>query len=323
MKINSLSISGLITLDLHSLNNEGTEGNHLQTRQVQIVDENGHLHSVNAISGDMFKHIQAKHLYNISLEDDLALCNSCRRFDSNRIVTDEEFAESFQNEVSDSEILSKAIQTCTVDDLEGVLITREISSKKRAIARKSSVEFGWIVGHPESTRTDSYFHVKYDNQKRGKGSGELTGAGNVGQNIFHRPASSGQYAVILNLDLARVGFNDILMEQVLTDEEKELRVKALLKSVMYTFIKPEGAMRNTQNPHIVDFQGMIAISDTSMPAPTVSPLNSGFRQEIISLSESLNKLNGGKISLYEFGSLGSFSSILANFVEEVSVAGGK
>lgn len=32
MNIRSLSISGLITLDMHALNNEGAEGNHLHTR---------------------------------------------------------------------------------------------------------------------------------------------------------------------------------------------------------------------------------------------------------------------------------------------------
>ena len=54
MKINSISISGLLTLNMHALNNEGSEGNYLQTRMVEIVDEKGIAHSVNAISGDMF-----------------------------------------------------------------------------------------------------------------------------------------------------------------------------------------------------------------------------------------------------------------------------
>jgi CRISPR-associated protein Cst2 len=39
--IASISISGEITLNLHSLNNEGGEGNQIITRQVTIVDKAG------------------------------------------------------------------------------------------------------------------------------------------------------------------------------------------------------------------------------------------------------------------------------------------
>ena len=64
----NLSIAAKATLNLHSLNNEGGEGNQTQTRIVNIVSHDGRLHSVNAISGDMLKHIQAEHLYRISKE---------------------------------------------------------------------------------------------------------------------------------------------------------------------------------------------------------------------------------------------------------------
>ena len=41
MNIASISISGEITLNLHSLNNEGGEGNQIITRQLSIIDKNG------------------------------------------------------------------------------------------------------------------------------------------------------------------------------------------------------------------------------------------------------------------------------------------
>ena len=50
--INSLSLCARVTLDLHSLNNEGTEGNQQQTRMVYIIDQRGRRQSVNAVSGD-------------------------------------------------------------------------------------------------------------------------------------------------------------------------------------------------------------------------------------------------------------------------------
>jgi len=89
--IYSLSLCGRLTLDLHALNNEGTEGNQMLTRQVTIVDDTGTLHTVNAISGDMMKHIQAEHLLYAALADNLPVSAPCRRLDPNRIAADREF----------------------------------------------------------------------------------------------------------------------------------------------------------------------------------------------------------------------------------------
>ena len=54
----ALSISARAVLNLHSLNNEGSEGNQVQTRMVDVLtrnDEGDFVESnVNAISGDNF-----------------------------------------------------------------------------------------------------------------------------------------------------------------------------------------------------------------------------------------------------------------------------
>ncbi|MFT4756707.1 MAG: CRISPR-associated protein Cst2, partial [Vicingaceae bacterium] len=73
MNIASISISGEITLNLHSLNNEGGEGNQIITRQLSILDKEGNHHTVNGISGDMFKHIHSSHLVNYANEQGLEL----------------------------------------------------------------------------------------------------------------------------------------------------------------------------------------------------------------------------------------------------------
>src|ERR1044071_3168957 len=116
--IRSLSISGVITLDLHALNNEGAEGNTMMTRMVDIVDGAGAKHTVNAISGDMFKHIQAEHLQREAVASGISLCNGCRIFDANRICLDEEFTKhpEFNKDTKDSDILTKALQKCVIDD---------------------------------------------------------------------------------------------------------------------------------------------------------------------------------------------------------------
>ncbi|TGV30775.1 DevR family CRISPR-associated autoregulator [Mesorhizobium sp. M00.F.Ca.ET.186.01.1.1] len=307
----SLSISGLLTLDMHALNNEGAEGNQLQTRMVHIVDGEGEPTVVNAISGDMLKHMQAEHLHGIAVEKGLPLCAGCQKFNANRINADSDFIQTLGDKNAIGDTVKKVLQHCVVDDLEGVLITQG----GRSTPRKSTVEFGWMIGLPDKTRTESYFHVKFD-PNRGQGSGGESGA-NLGQNIFYRPASSGEYAVVMNAELSRVGFNDVEREHQIPVEARKERVKALLESVLLTFIKPLGAHRNTQFPHILNFTGVVSVSASTVPAPTVSPLKKNFSGELLSIQEQLNRLYPEAITTYEYASQAEFTKIMVDLIEQV------
>ncbi len=308
----SLSLSARATLDLHSLNNEGGEGNQIQTRMVDIVAGDGKLHNVNAISGDMFKHIQAEHYYRIAREDGaLPLCAACQVFDANRISADVAFMEKIADS-SDAEAIDLMLETCALDDIEGNLLTGE----GRSTPRKSVVEFGWVVGVPEVTTTDAYFHVKYA-RERGIETEEDEEArqANLDQRIFHRPTSSGVYAVVNHYEVARIGYNDIAQHYALDEEARAARYRALLKSLLYTFLQPNGAMRAAQLPHIVAFEGVLSYTTQVLPAPTVSPLNANFAQDIAGVTEALNALHTGAVEVRPFDSLTAFANTIRELVE--------
>jgi CRISPR-associated protein Cst2 len=311
----SLSISARATLDLHSLNNEGGEGNQIQTRMVNIIDQHGDLHNVNAISGDMFKHIQAEHLFNIAKNNSaLPLCAGCREFNANRINADTDFFQRTANK-TDTEVMDALLQTCAIDDIEGILITEN----KRSLPRKSVVEFGWVVGIPDKVETDSYFHVKYVTSERGKSdasrAAEEKSGTNLGQAIFHRPTSSGIYAAICHLELARIGFNDIAQHYAIDAEQRLIRARALLESVLYTFLQPNGAMRSSQAPHIVNVQGVVSISAGATPAPTVSPLKDDYREQMSRLKDSLNRIApNAAVETLAFDSLGDLTDIIGDIM---------
>jgi CRISPR-associated protein Cst2 len=316
----NLSISARLTLDLHSLNNEGGEGNQIQTRMVNIVDREGELHSVNAISGDMFKHIQAEHLFQIARAEDLPLSAGARVFDANRINADDAFISRTAN-MTDGDLLTDLLTTCTVSDIEGVLVTEG----KKSVPRKSVIEFGWVTGVPERVQTDSYFHVKYAQDRSSaqreadRESQQSTGS-NRGQAIFHRPASSGVYAVVCHLNLARIGFNDILQNYALDVDERVSRAKALIRSTLYTFVQPNGAMRSAQAPHILGFSGVITISNKPIPAPTVSPLHDGYRGEISTTVDMLNRIeNEDPVSFAEFEDMGQFAGIIGDLLDQMAL----
>lgn len=310
----SISISARATLDMHSLNNEGGEGNQIQTRMVNIVDQGGRLQNVNAINGDMYKHIQSDHLIRRVLGAGLPICAGCREFNANRINADKDFLTRTAD-LNDADLLSELLRTCAVDDMAGILITEG----KRSVPRKSVVEFGWVVGVPEAVTTDSYFHVKYANERsEGKrqadrDSTESTGS-NLGQAIFHRPASSGIYAAICHIDLARIGFNDITQTYAISPDQRALRAKVLLESVLFTFLEPNGAMRTTQAPHLVNFEGVVSYSTAAMPAPTVSPLKDVFRTQVADLAGVLNRVEDGAVGVAEFDDLTGFGNILTDLM---------
>lgn len=315
----NLSIAAKATINLHSLNNEGSEGNQTQTRMVTIVDESGRLHSVNAISGDMLKHIQAEHLYRIAQGGALPLCEACQIFSANRMsaVADfQKWVKQKNNGPTPMQIVDRLL-SCTLDDIEGNLITESGQS----VPRKSVVEFGWAVGIPEAVTTEQFFHVKYDPYRREVPTEKDERSGNLQQVIFHRPANSGQYALVCNVEAHRIGFNDISHKYALSESERKARLAALLESLLYTFVQPAGAMRNTQNPHMVDVTGVITYSTGPAPAPLVSPLNSKFAQEITQVAEALNRIHAGRITVLPFTSLAHLAELLQVLILDAAPSG--
>lgn len=322
-QVYAISVSARAMLNLHSLNNEGGEGNQIQTRMVNVIynDKDGQpaQANVNAISGDMFKHIQAEHLHRIATESDLPLCAACRRFDANRMSADPDFREWVKTKPTQVQVVDRLVGGCTIDDLEGNLITEGNLSAPR----KSVVEFGWVVGVPGAVTTEEYFHVKYVPDRREKPTEKDAREGNLGQAIFHRPANSGVYAIVCNLEIARIGYNDI-SQQYTASVDRLARYSALLQSLLYSFIEMNGAMRNTQLPHLTALHGVVSVSYDIAPAPTVSPLNPDFVSEIQGVRDTLNALHrhedSGRatIEIREFHNVAEFAEIFRDLIQSTS-----
>lgn len=319
--IYSLSLAINATLDLHNLNNEGNEGNQLQTRMVDIVGADGRLYNVNAISGDMLKHIQAEHFFNLARERGLPLCAGCRQFNANRINADAGFIARTKPH-KDAETLDELLHDCAMDDIEGILITEG----GRSIPRKSVVEFGWAIGIPDDTRdghNQSFFHVKYalersEEQRAQEATkrvsqnngdeGEKSGGANLQQAIFHRPASSGKYAIVCHLEFARIGYNDIRQQYALPEDERARRGEALLESLLHSFVQLNGAMRSAQLPHLVALEGALAYSTKVLPAPLISPLATDYAAQMQQIARQLG--GGDGVAVQEFHSLGEFAELV-------------
>jgi CRISPR-associated protein Cst2 len=303
--IQSLSLSARVTLALHNLNSEGREGNQQQTRMVYVIDPAGKRHAVNAVSGDMFKHIYVQELTAALQAQGQPLSSGAVLRSPDRITVDAAFKSAIKGQTA-AEVQSEMLRRCAVTDIAGTLFTEGIT-----VPRKSCVEFGWLAGLPERVQTEQYFHVKYEPDRRKaaqttRGEGTIAGS----QTVFHRPASSGIYALICHLELSRVGVNDVTGEPVISGEDRKARPRATVQALLATLIRPAGAQCNTQSPHLMDCSGVLTLSRSYLAAPMMSPLSDTYREEVGSIAGVLNRLVPGAISAHRFDSLGEGIELL-------------
>jgi CRISPR-associated protein Cst2 len=303
--IYSFSISGLISLQLHALNNEGNEGNQSMTRRYYIIEKgDSEPKFVNGISGDMLKHIQSEHLQKIALQEGLNLSEGGKRLDPDRVGYDvHKIANFFSASETDlHQKINKILTVCSISDLEGFMITEK---KGQTLKRDSIIEFGTVVGVPTFVKTQSYFHAKY---------------GTENPTPFNVQVNSGHYATVLNVEASRIGYNPHTFDYAINATERKQRLDALLKSILYTYLQPNGAKRNTLLPHPDSFEGVITLSTRRCPAPMISPLDVGYLRQIDSISQTLNLLNGeGTIHQFPFESMAEFAQRIETIIQQSTV----
>jgi CRISPR-associated protein Cst2 len=302
----SISISGILSWQLHALNNEGNEGNQSLTRRYYIIDKNDtEPQYVNGVSGDMLKHIQAEHLHRIATESNLSLSEGGKRFDPDRVgydITHETKEKPFFTDKESTLAVrtDKVIKLCSISDLEGFMVTVKGG---QTLKRESVIEFGTVVGIPDRVKTQSYFHAKY---------------GEDNPTPYNVQISSGLYATVLNIEAFRIGYNPHSFKYAIHKDERKQRLDALLKSVLYTYLQPNGAKRNTHLPHPDRFEGVISVSTKRCPAPMISPLQiDNFYRQIDRLSETLNRINGeGTIHPYSFEDFAQFAEKIESLIQQ-------
>jgi len=313
--IKSLSLACRVVMDLHALNNEGNESNRLMTRQVGVVtrsvDEAGEpiyrRDKVNAISGDMTKHIFADAYRNIALDLGLPMNVASQALDPARMMGDpafEAWVTDKDNKPSVDEVID-ALLTCSLTDVCGIMITAGGNSVKR----KSAVEFGWTVGLPQITQVEEFIHARHaitrvertrletgaSAEEREKVAQER--GANLGQMIFNRPASSGVYAFVAHVDVGAIGFNDAAQAypQMVGDNvpvDRAGRLRATLLAMAQTVLHPKGALTSTQLPHVVDVEGFVSVSTSAAAAPLISPLDPDYLTRVERVAGLLNRLHG-------------------------------
>lgn len=300
----SISVSGLLAWQLHALNNEGNEGNQSLTRRYYVIDKtNPEPQYVNGVSGDMLKHIQAEHLHRVAIENKLSLSEGGKKFNPDRVGYDIETQKDtfFSDKETDlTTRINKVLKLCSISDLEGFMVTVKGG---QTLKRESVIEFGTVIGVPTFVKTQSYFHAKY---------------GVDNPTPYNVQVSSGLYATVLNIEAFRIGYNPHSFTYAIDAAERKKRLDALLKSVLYTYLQPNGAKRNTHLPHPDRFEGVITVSTRRCPAPMISPLQiESYQRQITSLAQTLNKVNGEETIIeYPFEDFAQFAERIEQLIQQ-------
>jgi CRISPR-associated protein Cst2 len=339
--IKNISLVGRLTINLASLNNEGSEGNATQNRTATVVVD-GQLYTVPVISGDMLKYWHAKHLGTLASERGLPLSRNSNMREAN--------PNRFKSEINDPEWVAKNMpetatmsgkisgtarqpievalyreiaKACTVTDAHGLLVTdispqgekdeKSVFNASVAVARTSRVQVGFMTGIPEINETKHYFHAKYVKERSGNTSRD--GGSNEGQNIFTRPATSAEFAIVVNIDLQGIGFDDSANKYVISETERAERQKAVLDALSYTLMNQPGANASQQFPHIMGFSGAIVSSTSRLPAPTMSPIQKDYLDQLTNVVKFANEMTAGNaITLFR-------TEKIADAIEELNRIG--
>lgn len=285
-----IAIIGRVTWNLHSLNNEGSVGTVTEPRTVVLWDGT----KTDGVSGEMMKHIHAFWTWVQAKQDNLPLCDACQRFqpqraDAARGLKQKLPKQNKQNQ--NAEAMRIVIEECTLCDIHGFLI------QQPTINRKSTVEFGWVIGLPGKTQRDLHIHARHALGERGD-KAEQAAAGQQqtqqqdrevsAQMIYHRPTRSGVYGFVTLFQPWRIGLNEVDYTYALDDDARKRRYKLAITAYEWTFKRPDGAMTTTRLPHIEDVEGYILVAREVVPVPIISPLRENYKELLKELAEKQN-----------------------------------
>jgi CRISPR-associated protein Cst2 len=264
-KIFEIGILARIGMNAHSLNNEGTTGNVTEPRTVVLADGS----KTDGISGEMLKHMHASALYQLAVEkgkDDAYLCPSCEKFSPVKADGNPKVVE--KKKVEDA--LKEAL-LCTICDVQGFLI------QKPTLSRKSTVEFGWALALPGKFYRDIHVHTRVAAGEKGKASEQM---------IYNRPTRSGIYSFVSVFSPWRLGLNEIDYTYTNGSETRKKRYELVLEAYKSMFRRIEGAMTTTRLPHLESIDGAVAISDSALPVPLISPLKENYLDQLEDIAGS-------------------------------------
>ncbi len=152
------------------------------------------------------------------------------------------------------------VKECPICDISGFMNAEKDNKSEK---RKTVASFSWAIAKTDTRQEDVL------------------------------PIRSSEYAMVIELDLHRIGFDDEKQVYVLDKEEIKKRIRVALKGVENLLIRFGGAQTNTNHPHIRGISGIVTEKTHRRQRITkFSPLNDNFVEENQKCSDVSYTING-------------------------------
>lgn len=268
--MNKIAIMMRIELNGEALNNEGNIGNITKPREIELTDGT----TRQAISGEMLKHLHTRNLR--LLADNEELCDTCKIFSPMKNGTvkekDKRFSES-----------GNKTKECIIDDVEGFMNAGSGHNEKRT----SCIKFSWAIATEENeyiSTLQTRVNPTEGNNKKKKEKEDTIDESNTNsdqntQMLFYRPLRNNEYALTVQVDLDRIGFDDEKLVYTINEDVIKERQSKCLQALRNMFIDMEGAMCSTRLPHIMNIEGVVVKkTDRNQILTKYSALNDDYKE---------------------------------------------
>lgn len=288
-----LSVNALVTLQVHSTSNAGSNGTNrlLPRRQLLATGE-----ETDACSGNIAKHHHAVLFMEYCTASGISICPACACRDGRRAAALVERPE-YQTIT-----VRQIVKECAICDTHGFLITPRSSSSesdgpaRRRMSKHSLVEFSFALALPSQHFVSPHLITRVGASKE------------EGQMLLKMPARAGAYALCVRYKAVGVGVDTDTWSPVVTDNtERTRRHQAILAALRDQLLSPMGAMTSTMLPHLSGLQGVIMIRTSVGRAPIYSPLESDFIPRLTSMASAT-------CLAYPFQSINDFSAIMEQLI---------
>jgi CRISPR-associated protein Cst2 len=299
-----VKFTGRVIVNVHDLNNEAAIGNFTDIRKVKIVDSNGNIQEVVAVSGNMLKHWHFIYTKRLLQEKD-KLCTYCSREEAWRISDkDSRLTEIIKEKIKGEEKYIKAeeklITTCAIEDIHGFLSP----IGELPIRRESRVRFSWFIpieGSEEALVTGVHTRVAKIMEEKKEEKEEATEARVAPQQmLFYKQYSSAIYAFSSSIDISRIGISDYSFKPIknLNEEVIRRRRRAALEALIPILGGETGASMSRALPITKPLEIFLVASQYSGLPNLVGAYFKDYRERNISIMKSIAEITDEEIYAY-------------------------
>jgi len=298
-----LSLAARLLINVEALNMVESIGNVTRHRRATvIITHNGEYRKIEvpAISGETLAHAYQEALVLVAKQifsGKPPICSWCERGEFFKSMDDAHTMPEVKQAIGKLKgkdqvraFEEAVIKNCLVEDIGGFL-----RAERPPVKRTSLFQIGYMVPTFDAinaTSLESQFHVRHAPSEAVRAERQERAA----QMIYYIETGSALYGVTFNLDIGGIGRTSMIeVKDVLSSEERELRIKTTLGALTVLFSSGLFGAKRTRFLPILDVCSVVAAVSSPVPFTVIPPVTKDFivqtAEKSTRFNEIMSKLN--------------------------------